>query len=163
MKINHGILLILVTLLIQSVAYSSAAEKDPFPNVTLPIHPKAIDPESQINSPAEGAKSVAYKINMPFPAAEITAFYDREFTKIGYRRYTEDGGGTFQWENFNPKSGQWEKTASVPARYTAVWVDPKHSVRIWLYIAYKYDGKDKSWKDHPIVSVNMAKFFKLQK
>lgn len=162
MKFNHRILLISFALLIQFIAYSWAKGADPFPNVTLPVHPKAINPESRIDSPAQGAKATVYTINMAFPAKDLTAFYDIELKKMGYVRFTEDGGGTFQWENFNPKTGEWKKTSTVPARYTAVWVDPKRSIRIWLYMAYKYDSMNKDWKEKPLVSINMAKFFDLR-
>lgn len=162
MTVNRGILLFSLFLAFLLAACTRTKATDPFPNITLPAHPKAINPETQYDSPAKGAKAVVYKVNMPFPAEEITAFYDIEFKKIGYERFTEDGGATFEWENFNPKTGQWEKTATIPARYTAVWVDPKRSIRIWVYIAYKYDGMNEDWKVKPIVSINMAKFFDLR-
>jgi hypothetical protein len=60
--------------------------------------------------------------------------------------------------NFNYKSGEWEKTTTTPARYTAAWVDHQKTIKIWLYIAYRYDWANVEWNVTPLVSVNMSRF-----
>ena len=95
---------------------------------------------------------------MPFPAQELTAFYDTELQKMGYERFPEDRYATFQWMNFNYKSGEWEKTTTAPARYTATWVDHQKTTKIRLYIVYRYDGANAEWNVTPLVSVNMSRF-----
>ncbi len=139
--------------------FFGCSKSDPFPKISLPIHPSAINPESFFDRPAKGAKCVVYDLRMPFPADEITIFYDSEMDKMGFKPSFEKEAGTFKWENYNYKSGEWEVTTTVPARYTATWVNPEKTLRIWLYIAYKYDGADNSWKNTPMVSCNMANYF----
>ncbi len=141
-----------------ALSFSVACTRDPFPNITLPVHPRAIKPEIKYNSPFKGAKDVVYKIRMDFPAQELTAFYDTELQKMGYERVPEDSIFTFSWMNFNYKSGEWKKTTTAEgARYTAAWVDQQKTIKIWLYIAYRYDGANAEWNVTPVVSVNMAK------
>ena len=152
-----------IFILILLAGYACSKAEDPFPNVTLPVHPKAIDPKVYLNKPIHGAKSAAYRVKIPFPADDLTSFYDREMGKMGYVRFTEDGEGSFQWEDFNYKTGEWEKTTKIPARYTASWVDRGKSTRVWLYIGYKYDGMNDDWKVKPVVSVNVGNFFDLRR
>jgi hypothetical protein len=141
-----------------ALSFLVACTRDPFPNIMLPVHPRAINPEIKYNAPFNGAKAAAYKIRMPFPAQELTTFYDTELQKMGYERVPEDTVFTFHWMNFNYKSGEWEKTTIAEgARYTAAWVDHQKTTKIWLYIAYRYDGANAEWNVTPVVSVNMAK------
>ncbi len=145
-------------ILLLALSFSVACTRDPFPNITLPVHPKAINPEFENNAPFKGAKAVAYKIRMPFPAQELTTFYDTELQKMGYERVSADTVFTFQWMNFNYKSGDWKKTTTVEeARYTAAWVDHQKTNKIWLYIAYRYDGANADWNITPLVSISIAK------
>lgn len=135
-----------------------ACTRDPFPSTSLPVHPRAISPEVRCNSPIKGAKAAVYKIRMSFPAQELTTFYDTELQKMGYERVPVDSVFTFQWMNFNSKSGEWEKTTTTPARYTAAWADHQKMTKIWLYIAYREDGSNADWNVTPLVSVNMSRF-----
>ena len=123
-----------------TLGFSVACTRDPFPNITLPVHPKAMQSRNEYNAPFKGAKATTYKMRMPFPAQELTAFYDTELQKMGYERVPVDSIFTFQWMNFNYKSGEWEKTTTTPARYTAAWADHQKATKIWLYIAYREDG-----------------------
>ncbi len=149
-------------LIIEYLAFGACTTGgDPFPGITLPGHPEAINPKIYTNLPVEGAKSVVYKVSMAFPAERLTSFYDNEMKKMGYEPFTEDELASFQWEDFNAETGEWELTRKIPARYTASWVDSQRKTRIWLYVAYKYDGMNKDWKVNPLASYNMAKYFSL--
>ena len=144
--------------LLLAFSFSVACTRDPFPNITLPVHPKAIQPRNEYNAPFKGAKATTYKLRMPFPAEELTVFYDTELQKMGYERVPMDRIFTFSWMSFNYKSGEWEKTTTVEgARYTAAWVDHQKTTKIWLYIAYQYDGAYAEWNITPLVSINIAK------
>ena len=134
-------------------------KSDPFPAVQLPIYPSAINPNKAIDSPVKGAKSVVYDVAMDFPAKELTDFYDKELSKIGFFPLPEEGIGTFKCEDFYSKSGNWEETTKVPARYTATWVNKEKTQRIWLLIAYGPRRNIKNWENTPMVSCNMAKYF----
>jgi hypothetical protein len=135
------------------------AKSDPFPAVKLPIYPSAINPNKAIDSPVKGAKAVVYDVAMDFPAKKLTDFYNREMSKIGFIPLPEEGIGTFKWEDFNSKSGNWEETTKVPARYTATWVNKEKTQRVWLYIAYKLRRNGEKWENIAMVSCNMAKYF----
>jgi hypothetical protein len=154
------LLLLLFLALNITVACTNNGGLDPFPNITLPIHPNAINAEIKYNAPFKGAKATVYRVKMPFPAKDLTAFYDSQLAKMGYESFTESDIFNFEWMNFNYKSGEWKKTTNTDqgARYTAAWVDHQKTVIIWLYIAYEYDGNDAKWTVTPLVSVNMSKF-----
>ena len=134
-------------------------KSDPFPGVQLPIYAGAMNLNKAFDSPAEGAKSVAYDVTMDFPANELIDFYNKEMSKIGFSPLPEEGIGTFKWEDFNTKSGRWEESSRVPARYTATWVNKEKTQRVWLYIVYKPKGNSKDWENMPMVSCSMAKYF----
>jgi len=160
LKVTMTVFVLLMSILTTSII---AADSDPFPNVTLPVHAKAINPTTKYNSPFSGAKASVYKIKMSFPAQDLTDFYDSQLKKMGYERFPQGGDdGTFEWMNFNNRSGQWEKTTALPARYTAAWVNQQRTLKIWLYIAYKYDGANPEWTTTPFVSVNMGKLSDLK-
>lgn len=155
MKITfiHAKIILLIILLI------GCGKSDPFPAVKLPIYPSAINLNQAIDSPAKGAKAVVYDVSMDFPAKELTDFYNREMRKIGFIPLPEEGIGTFKWEDFNSKSGNWEETTKVPARYTATWVNKEKTQRVGLYIVYKPKRNSKNWENIPMVSCNIAKYF----
>lgn len=135
------------------------SETDPFHQINLPIYPDAINAETLIDKPVKGAKALVYNVSMQFPAEELTTFYNTEMLKMGFHPSPEEEIGSFSWESFNYKTGEWEKASKAPARYTATWVNLDKSIRIWLYVAYKYDGMNDSWKITPLVSCNIAKYF----
>jgi len=155
MKISfiHAKVLPLIILLI------GCTKSDPFPAIPLPIYPSAINLNKAIDSPVKGAKAVVYDVAMDFPAKELTDFYSREMSKIGFIPLPEEGIATFRWEDFNTKSGIWEETTKVPARYTATWVNKEKTQRVWLYIAYKPRRNGEKWENIAMVSCNMAKYF----
>ena len=61
--------------------------------------------------------------------------------------------------SFNNKSGNWEVTTKIPARYTATWVNSDKTQRVWLYVAYKPRKNIEKWQSIPLVSCNMAKYW----
>ncbi|OGP68246.1 MAG: hypothetical protein A2W27_02965 [Deltaproteobacteria bacterium RBG_16_44_11] len=152
----HAKTIILILLLI------GCGKSDPFPSVKLPIYPSAINVHQAIDSPAKGAKSVVYDVSMNFPAKELTDFYNKEMGAMGFIPLPEKGIGTFKWEYFNRRSGNWEETTKVPERYTATWVNKEKTQRVWLYIAYEPRRNIKNWENTPMVSCNMAKYFDME-
>jgi hypothetical protein len=138
---------------------TGCSKSEPFSNIQLPKYPNAIDPKLLIDEPVSGAKALVYKIKTPFPASEVTGFYDREISKLGFYRAPVKSIGTFKWENLNQKTGEWEETKTVPARYRATWVNSQKSIRIWLYMAYKYNNDDENWKETLFVSCNIGQYF----
>jgi hypothetical protein len=155
LNIIHKISFILFLIII----FIGCSKKDPFPEIQLPKYPNAINPELLVNRPAKCAKALVYKLNIPFPATEVTTFYNDEIEKLGFSQAPVESIATFKWENFNEKTGEWEETNSVPARYTATWINPDKSIRIWLYMAYKYKYGNQDWEKTLEVSCNIADYF----
>ena len=133
--------------------------KDPFPDINIPVYPNNENLVSNVNKPAKGTKSVSYFVNTFFPAKHVITFYNTELEKLGYKPYSEDGYGKLQWQSFNHKSGAWEETTEVPARFNATWVDSKKQIRIILVMNYEYDGSDKEWRNNLFVHCTVSKFF----
>lgn len=63
------------------------SKQDPFPSVKLPIYPSATDVHHKIDSPAKGAKSVVYFVQIDFPANELTEFYNKEMERMGFIKF----------------------------------------------------------------------------
>ena len=135
------------------------AKSEPFPAVKLPIYPGAINVNQLIDFPVRGGKAVGYDVSIGFPAKELTDFYDKEMSRMCFIGLPEEGIGTFKWEDFNNRSGKWEETTKVPARYTATWVNKEKTQRVWLYIAYDPRRNNTNWENIPMVSCCMAKYF----
>jgi hypothetical protein len=94
---------IIVKILLLIILLIGCTKSDPFPALQLPIYPSAINANKAIDSPVKGAKSVAYDAALDFPAKELTDFYDREMSKIGFIPLPEEGIGTFKWKTLITK------------------------------------------------------------
>ncbi len=148
--------------MITELCLGKTFNKDPYSFFEIPIYPDAYDIKKYVNNPI-GSKSVFYKVNTKFPASEIISFYNKQFRKMELIPYFEDGYGIRKWENFNPKTGKWEKTSSVPARFIATWTDKKKTLRVVLLLRYKYNAKDKEWDKKLFVNCTIYKFFDFRK
>ena len=65
---------------------------------------------------------------------------------------------SFSWVNFNPKTGNWEKTDKVPARYVASWTNENRNEIAWIVIDYALYPKVENWQATAQVSCQIAKF-----
>jgi hypothetical protein len=140
-------ILTILALIILIVLGLTSCESDPFPGKLLPVHPDAIS-------------IVAYHVSVPFPAAKIIEFYNREIAFMGYVPLNAmiESRPLGRWSSFNSRTGEFEETIKPPGRYVAHWVDDAEKTWIWLVISYKYNGTNPSWKTTAIVSCNMAKY-----
>lgn len=155
MKLRTNLLIIISIALI----LVGCSENEPFPDIQLPKYPSAIGPKLLIDKPVKGAKALVYEVNIPFPAKDVIKFFDEEISKLGFHQTPAEGIATFKWENINLTNADWKETNKVPARYTASWANPDKSIRIWLYMAYKYNNNDPNWKDTLSVSCNISEYF----
>ena len=137
-----------------------SCETKPFPGTLLPVHPDAISTKRMSNQPAKGAKAVAYRVSVQFPATEIIEFYNRELAAMGYVPFIDKSSSrpSGQWSRFNSISGEFDETTKPPARYIAHWADNAKETWIWIWISYKDDGINPSWYTTAIVSCNVAKY-----
>jgi hypothetical protein len=129
-------------------------------NINLPVYSAGFDVSTNMKGSAWD-EEVFYKVKINFPAAEVISFYDKAFQARGFLSYAEDGHGTRTWENFNIRTGNWESTSDVPARYIATWVDKEKATRIVLFIRYAYDYENKDWDRILLINCSKGKFFKL--
>ena len=141
------------------IAGTGCTKSEPISDVKLPEHPDAINPNLIIDSPVKGAKALVYQIKVSFPATEITEYFDIEIKKLGFIKSPTESIGMFKWKSFNQKTGEWEETNKVPARYRATWVDPDKNMRIWLNLKYKKDSTNLNWEETLYVSCNIAENF----
>jgi hypothetical protein len=160
MKIERIHILIVLALITFIILGLTSCESDPFPGILLPVHPDAVSIKRMNDRPAKGAKAVAYHVSVPFPAAKIIEFYNREILLMGYEplKAMTESRPLEKWSSFNGRSGEFEVTKKPPGRYIAHWVDNAKKTWIWLVISYKYNGMDPSWKTTAIVSCNMANY-----
>lgn len=160
MKKRNAIILTAVIVLLIIAGFF--ALKAPRVNTSLPVYPTGFDVSANMK-PSAWDEEVFYKVKANFPAAEVTFFYDKEFQARGFIPYAEDGYGKRRWENFDQRTGEWDSTSRVPARYIATWVDKEKTVRIVLFLRYKYDYQNKDWDKILLVNCGKGKFNRFDK
>ncbi len=130
-----------------------------FPNFSLPIFPGATNQKTHLDKPAKGVKSATYRVSTVFPARDLTEFYNKEMTKRGFRKYHDplDALTEFQWNTFNSRTGGWEATRQLPARYTAKWSNEKNDQLVWVVVDFKPSQKEKQ-NGTASVSVHVARY-----
>ena len=138
----------------------ASCDSDPFPGVLLPVHPDAKGVSRMNDRPAKGAKAVAYRVTVEFPASKIIDFYNRELKSMGYAPFNDTSSSrpSGKWSSFNNRSGEFDETTNPPGKYIAHWVNSANGTWIWFVISYKYNGLDPTWKISPLISCNMAKY-----
>ncbi len=126
----------------------------------LPVHPEAINAQYSNDRIAKGVTSLTYKVKIPFPASETINFIENNVTKKGFIRYKIPFMALpgFKWSNFNPKSGEWEETDKIPARFSAYWVNENKNEIIWIVVDYSYANKKDDWQNTAHVSLQISSF-----
>jgi hypothetical protein len=170
MRTKRGVLyvcasIVLAVLLSSAIYYFfiGKGRKDQFREVPLAIYPKMdVNSIRQGFDKSIGCKYVSYKVFIGFPATEVVKFYDESFDKLKLTKYSEDGCGNKGWEDFNPESGRWEPTASLPGRFMGSWVDEQKSKRVLLDLTYRYDATNPQWKEWLFVECKVCPFFDLR-
>jgi hypothetical protein len=158
---SNSIFLIIIFVVASYLLLGAKEKKNPLPNIEIPIYMNAYEINKYVNNQI-GRKEIFYKINIKFPAREVILFYENKFRKMGFFPYSEDGYGNRRWENFNLKTGNWESTTQIPARYIATWVDTKRKIRIVLFLRYEYDATNRDWKNKLLVNCSVQEFFEFK-
>ncbi len=154
-KFNIYLICVLSILLL-----TACAERDPFPNLKLPVYPNAINLKTHLNHPVKGGKAITYQLRAIFPAQDVTEFHNKGLEKEGFRKYHDPllALKGFEWNTFNPRTGKWEISGQPPARYTASWVNDKEDEFVWLVIDFKPSNDDIKKKGTCFVSIHVARF-----
>jgi hypothetical protein len=116
--------------------------------------------KTHLNQPAKGTNAITYEISTIFPPRHVTEFYNREMENRGFKKYHDSllALKEFQWNTFNPSTGEWEITEHPPARYSAKWVNEKEDKFVWLVIDFKPGAKDNERNGTAYISVHVARF-----
>lgn len=133
--------------------------KDPFPEITLDVHPDGYDVKYFLN---KGTKEAFYRVDTKFPAKDIISFYEERFKEKNLTPYFDGVSGNARWEVIDPKSGERMPVDSVPAHYVAVWVDKEKTRRYGLFLRYWYKAGGEIWKETLLVNLTVYKFFNLK-
>jgi len=159
MKKTIIILLSLVLLWGVFILSKRGKTSDLFNDIDLPVYPQGYLVIEGFEE-AISSRYLVYRVKIAFPASGTRKFYNENFKKIKFSPFSEDGYGLRRWEDFNYKSGEWEKTEKVPAKYIATWVDKAKEKRITLVLEYRYEGGDDTeWKNILLVDCKVSPFF----
>ncbi len=139
---------------------SPCAESGTSPGINLPVYTGATNLKTYINQPAKGTNAITYQISTIFPARDVTEFYYREMENTGFKKYHDPllALKEFEWNAFNPRTGEWEITEQPPARYSAKWVNEKEDKFVWLVIDFKPSTKPNGRNGTAYISVHVARF-----
>ena len=131
----------------------------------LPVHPEAINVQYSNDRIVKGVTSLTYKVKIPFPASETINFIESNVTKKGFIRFNIPFMAlpAFKWSNFNPKSGDWEETNKIPARYSARWINESKDEIIWIVVDYSFANKTDDWQNTAHVSLQISSFSQFKK
>ena len=153
---------ILVIIFVVIASCSNDQSKD---FTEFPVHPEAINAHYSKDLIAKGVVSLTYNVEIPFPAIEITNFIENDVTKKGFIRYDIPFKAlpNFKWSNFNPKTGEWEETNTIPARYSANWVNESKNEIIWIVVDYSSANKSEDWQNTAHVSLQISSFSQFKK
>ncbi|MDD2468369.1 MAG: hypothetical protein PHI97_30685 [Desulfobulbus sp.] len=148
----------LICTLIFCVATCSAEGAD-FPDFPLPMYPAATNQKTHLDKPAKGVKAVTYQVATVFPARSLTDFFNKEMIDRGFKPYNDSllALKEFKWNNFNPRTGNWDVTSSPPARYSAKWRNEKADQLVWLSIDFK-EAKGSKRDGIAFVSVHVGRY-----
>lgn len=137
-----------------------SCKKNEIKNIDLPLAKGAYEiKQGYLND--LNTKYLNYKLEVDFPASNIIDFHNIFFSNAGFTPYSEDGYGNSIWENYNYKTGDWELTTQIPARYISTWIDSDKKFRIILVLFFKSIDKatESSKKNYLFVEVKATEFF----
>lgn len=156
-KRDFSLLLVVICLIFLSSCEEPKYDvygKDSFPEIKLPLYPKAIRINHIINRP-EGTKSVSYKVRIKWPAQELIEFYESEFEQMGFSKYSADGYGRGKWFQFIDGTKKNEPEVN---RFIETWADKNHSIRVLLHLDYLRE-RDNPWPNEVFVMCQIQQFF----
>jgi len=119
-------------LLTVNSACSSTA--DPFPGLVLPVFQGAYEIENGF-SRLKGTKSITYKVQTNFPAAEVLEFYDAALNASGWKPSFEICQRHWSIQD----DGSIKKEFQARQLFTA-WEHPQYRLQISLLLEYQPPG-----------------------
>lgn len=159
MEIYQKIVTVVMLLFSLFIFSCKSIQHDPFQEIKLPLHAEGYEIKEGYDNVSK-CKYLIYNVKTKFPSKNIVDYLVGEFKKMNIKEYASDGQGAMQWEAFDKKTGNWEKTNAVPARYTATWTDLKKEKLFLLQLYYRYSEKESDWENTLHVDCKVCKYFK---
>ncbi len=127
----------------------------------LPVYPNAYEIKHYTDD-TFGVVGVFCKVKVDYPALKVIEFYENFASSDDYLPYPDDGYAMHRWEQFNPKTAEWDESQGVPARYIGSWTDSQKTKRIVLTIRCGYDVSNKNGKSVLWVDYKEMPFFDIR-
>ena len=108
----------------------SNAEKDPYPEFTIPVVDKSYDVSINLDESIFG-KSVSYYVVEKFPALNTIQFYESFLSKKGFNELENYKYGGKNWLNSNGVNAAYP-----PARTFRAWLDSSENLMFKLTLTY---------------------------
>ena len=77
-------MIVLAAFLLLTVNLVDSSPTDPFSSIALPVYQGGYDIKNSF-SRMKGTKTLVYKVQTPYPAAEVLEFYDAVFNGRGWK------------------------------------------------------------------------------
>ena len=120
-----------------SIAYG--LETDQFPSIEMPVYQSGYQIKEEIDR-SKGTKSISYRVQTKFPAAEVLEFYDSYFNARGWR------------SSFEICQRHWDRipggsNAGGPSgkQLFTSWEHPEFNLKAVLWL--EYEIVNEKWRD----------------
>jgi len=114
-----------------AVNMADSSEADPFPTIVLPVYHGGYDIDYSFN-PLKGTKTLSYKVQTNYPAAEVLEFYDAALNGSGWKPCFEICQR--HWDSLDDGNINGELQAR--QLFTA-WEHPQYRLKISLVLEYR--------------------------
>ena len=147
MKFCTGFLAVLALSIQLTAAKAAGPQEDPYPEIVLPVYQDAYDIKKTA-SRMEGSKTLTYKIQTRYPAAEVVEFYDAALNPRGWKP-------TFEicQRHWDCPDGEISKKGMQTRQFFTSWHHPRYKMQLSLLM--KYHGPGKAGRDEVIVQCRL--------
>ncbi len=128
------ILAALVVCLQMTVSMAAGSQPDPYPTLVLPVYQGAYDIETSADR-QKGTKSLTYRVQTDYPAAEVLEYYDTALNGSGWKPSFEICQR--HWASLD--DGSIEKGLQAKQLFTS-WVHPQYKLQISLLLEYQHSN-----------------------
>ncbi len=151
--ISSAVLFLFISLLF---LVSSCEKKEPYSEINIPIHSRGENISKELFEFPEG-KAIRYRVKADFPAKEITEFYDKAISELGFNINPYNPSADRKWTSYSQKEMDYIEEKSKPAHYGSVWIDKEKQNQIMLSLNYP-----KSDSDYVYVLCGIQPFFSVE-
>jgi len=117
-----------------TVSMAAGSQLDPYPTLVLPVYQGAYDIETSVNR-LKGTKSLAYKVQTDYPAAEVLEYYDTALNGSGWQPSFEICQR--HWASLD--DGSIERGLQAKQLFTS-WAHSQYKLQISLLLEYQHSN-----------------------